>query len=436
MQFHGTRAFILIWLGQSISLLCSGLTGFALGVWVYQQTGSITRFALIALFTTLPGIIISPLAGALVDRWGHRRAMILGDSGAGLCTLIVALLTHTGSLAIWHIYLLMGVSSIMNAIQWPAFSAVTTLMVPKRELGRASGLVQLGQAGAQIVAPMLAGWLLAEIRIDGILLLDVASFAIAVLTLSLARIPGYPRADERGTSEGSLLRGAGVGWTYIVSRPGLLGLLLFFAATNFTMGMLQVLMTPLVLSMASAEVLGVVLSVAGIGMLAGSVTMSAWGGPARRIHGVLGVTLLQGCLLLVLGLFPFLPLVIVGAFLFLFCTPIVIGSSQAIWQSKVAIDVQGRVFAVRRMIALSAVPLAYLLAGPLVERVFKPLSRLLGHRAEVVGEGAVPAIGLLFSALGAGTILVTIAGWCSARLHRVEAELPDAEFGEKSAVSG
>jgi MFS family permease len=146
------RTFVLVWVGQLISLLGTHLTGFALGVWVFQRTGSVTQFALISVCTTLPGIIISPLAGALVDRWERRWAMILSDSGAGLSTLVIALLLLSNHLEIWHIYIATAVGSIFNAFQWPAYTAAITLLVPKRHLGRASGMTQLGEAVALIAA--------------------------------------------------------------------------------------------------------------------------------------------------------------------------------------------------------------------------------------------------------------------------------------------
>jgi MFS transporter, DHA3 family, macrolide efflux protein len=117
--------FILIWFGQLVSLIGSGLTSFALGVWVYQRTGSVTQFSLIYLFALLPGILISPVAGALVDRWNRRWCMILSDSCGGLCTVAIAFLLAIGHLEIWHIYLIACLYSVFRAFQLPAYSAAT-----------------------------------------------------------------------------------------------------------------------------------------------------------------------------------------------------------------------------------------------------------------------------------------------------------------------
>lgn len=425
----GFRTFLVIWSGQLVSLTGSGLTGFALGVWVYQRTGSVTQFALISLFTALPGILFSPLAGALVDRWDRRWAMILSDTGAGLCTLIVALLLAANRLEVWQIYILMALSSTFSAFQWPAYSASITLLVPKEHFGRASGMVQLGEAFAQIASPTLAGVLIGVIQVEGIILIDFLSFILAVLTLSLVRIPKPKTTAEGMAGQGSLLREAAYGWRYIRARPGLLGLLLLFAATNFTSGIVQVLFTPLVLSFTTAAVLGTILSIGGLGFLGGSLTMSAWGGPNTRVYGIYAFLLLQSVVLFAAGFPPQVTVLAAAAFLYFFSHPIVNGCSQAIWQSKTAPDVQGRVFAVRRMIAWSSLPLAYLAAGPLADQIFEPLlyegGALANSVGQIIGTGQGRGIGLLFIILGIVSLLATAAGILYPRLREVETELPD-----------
>ena len=426
---RGFRTFLLIWFGQLISLTGSGLTGFALGVWVYQSTGSVTQFALISLFTSLPGIILSPIAGAFVDRWDRRHAMILSDGGAGLCTLSIAILFLLGRLEVWHIYIAMAISSSFSAFQWPAYSAATTLLVSKENLGRASGMVQISEAVSQITSPVMGGVLMGAIGVQGVILLDFATFLFAVFTLLIVRVPKPETTEEGKAGQGSLLREAAYGWKYIHARAGLLGLLLFFAATNFATGIVQVLFTPLVLSFTSAAVLGLLLSIGGLGFLAGSLTMSVWGGPKRRIFGILGANLLMGSALFAAGFPPQAWILGAAAFLFFFSLPITNGCSQAIWQSKTAPDVQGRVFAVRRMIAWASLPFAYLVAGPLADQVFEPLlveSGLLASSVgQVIGIGVGRGIGLLYIILGFMILLATLMAYLHPRLRQVEIELPD-----------
>lgn len=428
-ESRGMITFLVVWTGQVVSMLGSSLSGFALSVWVYQRTGSATKFALIAFVTMLPGILLSPVAGALVDRWDRRWAMILADTGSGCTTLVLALLLWEGRLELWHIYLLLAVSSSFNAFQFPAFSAATTLLVPERHLGRASGMTQMGSGIAEIVAPALAGALVVTLGPQGVLFIDVATFLFAVTTLLIVRIPRPAPSIEGAAARGSLLSEAASGWTFIRRRPGLLALLLLFATTHVSLGMMQVLVTPMILAFTSADVLGRVLSGAALGMLAGSLLMTVWGGPRRRVLGILGFLLLQGAVLMVGGLRPSATLIAVSGFVFLFCTPMIIGSSQAIWQSKVPPDLQGRVFAVRRMIAWSTLPLAYLVAGPLADRVFEPLLAEGGPLAASVGAwigvGKGRGIALLFFVLGLFVLLVVAAASRYRRLRQLESELPD-----------
>jgi hypothetical protein len=356
--------------------------------------------------------------------------MILSDSGAALSTLAIVLLLVTGRLETWHIYLGTAVSSTFSAFQWPAYTATTTLLVPKQHLGRASGMTQMGQALAQLISPMLAGILLGIIQLQGIILLDFATFLFALVSLLLVRFPDAKTTAAGEAGKGSLLRSAAYGWTYIIARPGLLGLLIFFSASNFLVGVVEVLTTPLVLSFASPAVLGTILSIGGTGMLVGSLVISTWGGPQRYINNVFCFTLLGGLCILVAGLRPSVPLLAVAAFLFFFGLPIINGSSQVIFQKKVAPDVQGRVFALNGAIAGASLPLAYVVAGPLADQVFEPLMApngpLAGSIGQFIGVGPGRGIGLLFIVMGTLTILLTLAAYQYPRLRLVETELPDA----------
>jgi MFS family permease len=427
---QGFKTFGIIWFGQLISLVGSGMTGFALGIWVFQETGSVTQFALISLFVTLPTILLAPFAGALVDRWDRRWVLILSDAGAGLSTLIVALLLFSGRLEVWHIYLTSGLSSAFSSFQWPAYTAATTLLVPKRHFGRASGMTQFGQAAAQIISPALAGVLVVTIEVQGVILLDFATFLFAVFTLLMIRIPKPAMSAEAEEAKGSLLQEAVFGWQYIRARVGLLGLLLLFAATNFTVSIASVVFTPMILAFSDAAVLGSLLSIGGVGMLLGSIVMSAWGGPKRKIFGVLIFEAILAVSILLAGIRPDVTLLGVSIFGAFFTLPIVNGSSQAIWQSKVTPDLQGRVFSIRRMIAWSSQPLAYLLAGPLADRVFEPMLQpdgaLAGSVGKLIGVGPGRGIGFLFILLGVAGLASIVVAALYPRLRNVEDELPDA----------
>lgn len=439
MGFHEMKTFTIIWFGQLISLVGSGLTSFALGLWVYQSTGSVTQFALIALCTVLPRLVLSPLAGVLVDRWDRRWTMILSDIGAGLSTFVIAILFFTGRLEVWHIYLASAVSSAFGTFQWPAYAASITLLVPKRNLGRANGMVQFGEAASEILAPVLAGVLVMTIKLWGVILIDFVTFLFAVITLLIVRFPKPDTTTAGKAGKENIFREAAYGWRYITTRSGLLGLLMFFAIANFLQGMLGILITPMILNFTSADVLGTIISIAGGGLLTGSLMMSLWGGPKRRIAGVLNFQLLRGLCFLLIGLRPSALLVALGAFGAHLTIAIISGSNQAIWQSKVAPDVQGRVFAMQQMIARSASPLAFLLAGPLADKVFEPLLAANGLLAEslgpIVGVGPGRGIGLLFIVMGIIKVLVALGGYLYPRIRLVEEELPDVIADEPVAIT-
>lgn len=426
----GMSVFLLVWFGQLVSLIGSGLTSFALGVWVYQRTGSVTQFSLILLFALLPSIVVSPIAGAMVDRWNRRWCMILSDSGAGITTVAIALLLATGNLEIWHIYVAVGLSSVCKAFQLPAYTASTSLLVPKEHLPRASGMVQSGEACAQLISPLLAGVLLGIVQLEGVILIDFATFLFALTTLLLVRFPDAKTAAVPVAGKASLWREAMEGSTYIFVRPGLLALLIVFAINNFVLGMIEVLFTPLVLSFTSITVLGTIQSIGGAGMLLGSVLMSVWGGPRTLIRGVFGFVFLSQLCIFALGLRTSAALFALAFFLFFFSLPFINGYSNAILLRKVAPDIQGRVFATINMICWSCIPAAYVVAGPLAERIFEPLMAtdglLAGSIGQIIGVGPGRGIGLLFISMEVLVMLITVAAYRYPRLRLLEDELPDA----------
>jgi DHA3 family macrolide efflux protein-like MFS transporter len=431
------RTFFLIWIGQLVSLVGTQLTGFALGVWIYQRTGSVTQFALVTLSTNLPGVVLAPLAGVLVDRWDRRRVMIVSDFCAGLITLALVLFVLNNRLDLLVVCLAMVGRSICNTFQWPAYVAVIPLLVSKEQLGRANGMAQGAQGAGQLAAPILGGILILNIGIQGVILIDVLTFLFSVTTLLISP---FSAAAAAGESSDSLWNEFMYGWSYIATRSGLLALLLLFAFLNLLVGIIQVLATPLLLSLTSVSTMGVILSIGGSGMLVGSVVMGVWGGPKRRIHGVIGFTLLVGLSTIVAGALPSTALIAVGAFGIFFSLPLINGCSMVIWQRKVDPAVQGRVFATIHMISLCTAPIGNLIAGPLADRVFEPLmsaqGRLAGTAGQVIGVGPGRGIGLLFIIIGLLTLAGTIAGYSHPRLRNLEDELPDSADRALTIVGG
>jgi MFS transporter, DHA3 family, macrolide efflux protein len=416
--------FLTVWFGQLISLTGSALTYFALNVWVYEETGSVTLYALIAAFFAVPGIVIAPFAGVVVDRFDRRTVMLAADTASALSSLAVAVLLATDSLEIWHIYIVSLVNATGYAFQTPAYMATTSLLVPKKHYARASGLVDLAEAVGYVIAPIAAGTLIIEIGLSGVLLIDVATFLVALSTLLIVRFPRPEASLEGEQSRGSVRKEVLFGWSYIRARRGLLALLTFSVTFNFVYRITTLLVIPLVLSFATSDVLGVVGSVSSVGFLAGGIVMSVWGGPKRLVNGIFlfGVFAALGTMLA--GTWPSPVNVIIGLIGFLFCLVGINACNRAIWQSTVETDVQGRVFSIQSMISRSTVPIASLLTGPLADYIFEPLmaegGALAGSVGSFIGVGEGRGIGLMFVVMGMLMLVIVITGFLYKPLRLVE----------------
>ena len=424
------QVFIFIWIGQVVSLLGSGLTSFALGIWIYQRTQSVTAYSLVILASTLPPVLFSPVAGALVDRWPRRWAMIFGDAGAAVKSLSLALLLFVGKLEVWNVSLILAIGSMFTAFQQPAFSAATTLLVPKGYLDRANGMIQFGGALSRLIAPVLSGVLLVNIKLEGVILLDFATFLFALIPLLLVRFPEAEVIPAKLDKAITVFHEAAAGWVYIAGRPGFVGLLIFLTISNFLMGIVGMLFTPLILSFSSPANLGIIMSIGGAGALLSSLWVSTRGGPKRLITGIFRFEILSGLCILIVGTFKSIVLIAIAVFLFFVGFTIVSVCITTILQNKVAKDLQGRVFAMCQIITGLSFPVALIIAGPLVDKVFEPLMAanglLAGSIGQIIGTGPGRGINLMFLLMGMLTTVAPVLGYQYPRLRLIEDEMPDA----------
>jgi MFS family permease len=428
MREYSFSTFFIIWIGQLASVIGSGLTNFGLGVWVLTETGSVTQFALIIMFASVPAIIAAPFAGVIVDKWKRKWLMVISDSIAGISTIIIFVLIYFNVFEVWHLYITAAVSSLFSSFQMPAYQSTIPLLVPKEQLGRANGMVQMADALSIVFAPVMAGFLLTSMGIKGILIIDFFTFIIALSTLLFVKFPELA-PSEKDSKKVSFFQDALFGWKYIIDRPGLRGLLVYFAVVNLLLGYFNVLLQPLILSFANEKMLGIALSITGIGMLVGGIAMSIWGGPKNRVLAVIGSGAISGLFLMLLGIKESVFLVTLATCLMFLLLPIGNAASQVIWQSKVPLNVQGRVFALRRMIAISLSPIAYITAGPLVEKIFDPAVQNGGFAQGItkfIGTGDGRGIGLLFILLGLGWIVTSLVVFLNPRVRGLESEIPDA----------
>jgi DHA3 family macrolide efflux protein-like MFS transporter len=431
---YGSRIMAVLLFGQAFSLVGSGLTAFALGVKVFQETGSVTRMGTLVMFASLPGILLSPVAGAIVDRWDRRWVLIASNVGAALSTLSLTIPLFLGHLELWEVYLAISMVSSFAALQSPAYAVATTLLVPRQHLGRVNGVTQFLAAIILILTPFLGGVLIARIKVHQIVWIDVATYLVAILTLAVVRIPSVAKAPDESSGR-SFRQDITFGWSYITQRRGLFVLLLFGAFVNFALTLGQVLTIPVVLSLSTSYMLGVVQALGGVGVVLGSVLLVAWGIRQRQVRTMLRLTLLFGFALACAGLRPALLTIAAGILVGWFCIPLISGCIQVIWQTRTPVGVQGRVFATRLMIGRSTIPLAPLVAGPLADHLFGPLLTPGGALSESVGKiiGVGPGRGaaLLLVLTGITTVLIGLAAHRVRELRMLDQE----ELGTISNVS-
>jgi DHA3 family macrolide efflux protein-like MFS transporter len=424
------RDFIIIWQGQLMSIIGSGLTSFALGVWVYQTTGLATLYGMIILLATLPGVLIKPLAGIIADRFNRRAVILLSDFGASLGTLFIAIMIWTNHFEIWQIYLGVGFSSLCNGIQTPAYQAAVTQIVPKNFYGQAAGMIQAASSGTYLFSPLIAGVLMGIIGIENIILIDFATFIYAVVMMLIIKVPAPEKTTEGSEGAGHIGVQMMNGFKYLKSRSGLLTLLGIFFINNFLLGFLIVLIGPMILSFASPQILGLGESISAIGMLISSVLVAILGVPKRLVKNIFLFFLISGISYGLIGVRANYYLIIVPCFIFFAALPIINACIDTLFRKKVVQDMQGRVFAIVGMVTQTGSILSYTIAGPLADKVFEPLllkgGLLADNIGKIIGIGPGRGIGFIFILTGLTIALVSLISYSLPRVKSLETELPDA----------
>ncbi|MEU4833755.1 amino acid adenylation domain-containing protein [Streptosporangium sp. NPDC023615] len=421
------RRFLLVSVGQLVSITGSALTEFAIPIWIYLTTGSLVRFALFAVLGLVPGMLVAPLAGAIVDRYDRRKVMLCGDIAAGSTQLALGVLLWTGNLQIWHIYPLLVCLSVALTFQRFAYGSAIPQLVPKRFLGHANGVVQMATGTAQLIVPLIATGLMATIGLEGILVIDVASYVVATLVLLFVRFPTAMPWRRRESVLTEMANGIRYSW----GNSGFRGMLVFFAVLNVFLSPLFLMISPLVLSFATLDDVGSVAFAGGLGAFLGGLSMTIWGGPRRRrLYGVLLATLALAVFCVLTGLQQNLVVIGAGAFGMSFCLTMLNGVYATIIQVKVPQRFHGRVIALNTLVAWSTLPIGFGLVAPYGSAVLEPLMAPDGPLAStvglVLGTGEGRGIGFMYACFGLAIALIALVAMRVRVLARFDLDVPDA----------
>lgn len=427
-------SFALLWLSETALDLGSALIGFALGVWIFQETGSAEQFSRAMLAQAAPAILMAPVAGTLADRFDRRLLIACCDLVSVIAIACLGWLLLGDRLAVVHLYVFSVVGALVNAVRTPAYRAAVSMIVPSERLTQASGLVGVTQSALQIGSPLVAGYLMAAAGFDAVIAVDV----LVVCGGALAAFAGLSRARHalRGVDDTrrlSLLAGA---------RASAVATVRFFRGTPLmtvlaAYGLLQesllvlvtALMTPLVLSTHTSEALGLVLSCGAVGGLVGAALLLFMPLQRQLMVAVLAADVVLSVFVLLAGATRSTVWWCTCAFVALLCASASSACARALWMRKTPQSARGSIFAWTGSLGLLATCGVLLVGGPLAERVLEPALAPGGAWAEGVGAwvgvGKGRGIGLLFIVCGAASGMVSLAALASPRLRRLDRSVAD-----------
>ncbi|MCM1297344.1 MAG: MFS transporter [Muribaculaceae bacterium] len=413
------KPYLLLWSTQTLSALGSGMTGYALVLWLYLRTGSALQTALLSVCTYAPYVLMSVFAGALSDRWSKKRTMLVCDLLAAASTVAVLALIVTDAMRPWHLYLLNALNGLMNTVQQPAAEVAATLLVPRELYQKTSGLRSFSQSLNSILTPVLATALFAFAGIGWVIAADLITFGAAFLTLWLLIDIPENGAEER--SRETLLASAGEGLGWLRRNPLILTLILFLAAINLVASTYDAVLPAMVLSKTGSEgALGMVNACAGLATLAGSVLVTLLPAPRNRVR-VICLTLLLSMSTenFILAFGRTVPVWCVGAVLGWLAIPLMNANLDVIFRTSIPLEMQGRVYACRNTLQFFTIPVGLLLGGALTDWVFEPLMAAQpgdGLLISLFGAGRGAGAAMLFAVIGVCGVLVCLAfGWALRR---------------------
>ena len=403
------KSFIILWLTQSFSALGSAMTNFALVIWLYNDSGSALTTAMLTVCSYAPYVLMSIFAGAVSDKWNKKTIMLVCDSLAALCTVLVLILFKTGSLEVWHLYVLNALNGLMNTIQQPASDVAATMLTPEKHYQKTSGMRSFSNSLVSILTPVFAAAIVAFAGVEAVIAVDLFTFLAAFLTLLFfIRIPEPERKSE--TAE-SVLQSAKSGLVYLKTNKGILWMILFHAAINFIASIYDAAFPAMILSKSNQTVLGVVNASVGIATLAGSVIATVAPAPKSRVRVVCNCLLISMSTENFLLAFGRTPVIwCIGAVLGWLSIPLMNANMDVIFRTRIPTDMQGRVYSARNTLQFFTIPLGYFLGGLLVDKVFGPFMarNTRGFLTNLFGEEKGSGAAMLFFVIGIAGVMVCL----------------------------
>lgn len=403
------RAFLLVWIGQTISEVGTMLSGVGAAIWVFVETGDAVWLGVLSALGALPYVFAAPFAG-LIDRVPRRRMMIAADLLAAVGPLLALGVAAIGRLEVWHLCVAGFVGGVGNSLQMPASQAALPALVGDGPVDRANALRQLGPAIGIVVGPALAAPIVATWGVEAVLVVDLSSFAVGVATVGAVRFDDRPDADPADDD-----RSWTAAWSWM-SRHGrpLLALMAVSAVVNLFLAFFNVAIISLATDVAGPARAGIVLGAGGAAMVAGSVVAAMRGSAADRVRTVACALGVLAAGLAISALRPSFVVLIVGTTVALAAVPAANAASATIYNERVPASMQGRMFALRGALGQALLPIGSAMAGVMIARVAAPAmseGRWLGDSLGVViGTGAErgAAVVVLVCALAIGAVAVAL----------------------------
>lgn len=420
------KNFYKLWLGELISNIGSGMTAFALSVYIYEKTGSVSYVSLITLLSFMPSIILSPIGGLLADRYDRRLLMIIGDLFSGLGLVYILWNIQAGEKSIVPIFVGITFSSIFTSLLEPSYRATLTDILEEENYAKASGLIQAAGSAKYLISPVIAGMIFSVANIRVILLLDILTFITTCLMIFLVRksmnseTQNYKKDSFKGLLEGLFI---------IKENRGVYSLVIIMFFVCFFMGFIQILIRPMILALSSVKTAGMMESLCAAGLLIGSLWIGI-AGIKKNYSKILAVAcFFCGIFMSMTGVNENLAIIGISTFLFFSTLPFMNSCADVLVRVSIPNELQGRVWGLISLITQMGTVAAYIISGVMADYIFEPMFNknglLVKNIGMIIGTGKGRGIGFMLILSGMGMLIMAIVIWKNGKIREVSEKCVD-----------